>query len=115
MLEVQGHRKKGQREKRKIETKREQERQSKSLKTLGCGCGTVGRAVASDTRDPWFESQHWQLSILNVLNCQLQFRKDIGLDRFLKTLACVKLTNKWSRNGVKRKMNNTENKGKCKT
>ena len=28
---------------------------------LGSGCGTVGRAVASDTRDPRFESSHWQI------------------------------------------------------
>ena len=26
----------------------------------GRGCGAVGRAVASDTRDPWFESQNRQ-------------------------------------------------------
>ena len=26
----------------------------------GSGGGSVGRAVASDTRDPRFESQHWQ-------------------------------------------------------
>ena len=26
----------------------------------GSGCGSVGRAVTSDTRDPWFESSHWQ-------------------------------------------------------
>ena len=25
-----------------------------------CGCGTVGRAVASDTRYPLFESSQWQ-------------------------------------------------------
>ena len=25
-----------------------------------CGCGAVGRAVASDSRDPWFEPQHRQ-------------------------------------------------------
>ena len=24
----------------------------------GSGCGSVGRAVASDTRDPWFEFGH---------------------------------------------------------
>ena len=24
------------------------------------GCGAVGRAVASDNRDPWFESSHQQ-------------------------------------------------------
>ena len=27
---------------------------------LGSGCGAVGRAVASDTRGPQFESSHWQ-------------------------------------------------------
>ena len=27
---------------------------------LGDGDGSVGRAVASDTRNPRFESQHWQ-------------------------------------------------------
>ena len=26
----------------------------------GSGCGSVGRAVASDTRGPKFESSHWQ-------------------------------------------------------
>ena len=25
---------------------------------LGCGCGSVGKAVASDTRDPQLESSH---------------------------------------------------------
>ena len=25
---------------------------------MGCGCGAVGIAVASDTRDPQFESSH---------------------------------------------------------
>ena len=40
------------------------------------GCGTVGRAVAFDIRDPWFESQHLQsFSNLTMHNCQLQFRK----------------------------------------
>ena len=45
------------------------------------GCGTVGRVVASDTRDPQFESQHRQLSISNVHICQLQFRKDENKER----------------------------------
>ena len=41
------------------------------------GCGAVVRAVTSNTRDPWFESQHQQCSrILNVLISQLQLRKD---------------------------------------
>ena len=32
---------------------------------LGCGCGTVGSAVASETRGPGFESSHWQLLLNN--------------------------------------------------
>ena len=31
----------------------------------GSGCGSVGRAVASDTRFPRFESSHWQ-NLLNI-------------------------------------------------
>ena len=30
-----------------------------TLYQMGSGGGSVGGAVASDTRDPWFESQHW--------------------------------------------------------
>ena len=37
--------------------------------SLGRGCGSVGSTVASDTRDPWFESQHRQYSISNVFLC----------------------------------------------
>ena len=42
----------------------------KSLK-VGSGCGSVGRAVASDTRDPRLESRHWQTLIkhLFTVNC----------------------------------------------
>ena len=40
---------------------------SKEL-TQGSGCGAVGRAVASDTRGPRFESSHRQkfICILNI-------------------------------------------------
>ena len=34
----------------------------------GCGCGSVGRAVASDTRDLQFESRHWQNFIYLLYN-----------------------------------------------
>ena len=35
---------------------------------MGSDVGTVGRLVASDTRDPWFESSHPQiLVIINLL------------------------------------------------
>ena len=37
---------------------------------LGSGCGSVGRAVAFDTRGPRFESSHRQKFILNIY-CQL--------------------------------------------
>ena len=33
---------------------------AKSKFIIGRGGGAVGRAVASDTRDPWFESRHRQ-------------------------------------------------------
>ena len=41
----------------------------------GRGCGAVGRAVASDIRDLWFESQHWR-SFSKAYICQSQFRRD---------------------------------------
>ena len=31
---------------------------------FGSGCDSVGRAVASDTRGPWFESSYWQKLII---------------------------------------------------
>ena len=35
------------------------------MKQLGSGCGAVGRAVASDARDPRLESSLWQFCLLN--------------------------------------------------
>ena len=35
---------------------------------LGSGCGSVGRAVASDTRDLRFKSRHWQNFIYQLYN-----------------------------------------------
>ena len=32
------------------------------------GCGSVVRAVASDTRDPWFKSRHQQNFIYELYN-----------------------------------------------
>ena len=34
----------------------------------GSGCGSVGREVASDTRDPRFESTHRQIFIFKLYN-----------------------------------------------
>ena len=38
---------------------------------IGQWCGVVGGAVASDTRDPWFESTHRQVYLLSTVlkNC----------------------------------------------
>ena len=38
---------------------------------LGSGCDSVGRAVASDTRGPWFESSHRQKFIYTLNICLL--------------------------------------------
>ena len=57
---------------------------------MGSGYGSVGRAVASYSRGPQFESSHQQNFILNIY-CQL-YRKDenkekeAGKGRFKKTL-----------------------------
>ena len=41
--------------------------------STGSGCGSVGRAVASDTRGSRFESSHWQTFISDIylftVNC----------------------------------------------
>ena len=42
---------------------------------MGSGCGSVGRVVASDSRDPPFESSHPQIFILNI-NCQLYWKEE---------------------------------------
>ena len=34
----------------------------------GSGCGSFGRAIASDTRDPQFKSRHWQNIIYQLYN-----------------------------------------------
>ena len=39
----------------------------------GRGGGSVGRAVASNSRGPRFESSHWQKFILNIY-CQLYWK-----------------------------------------
>ena len=45
---------------------------------MGSGCGSVGRAVASDTRGPWLESSHWQkfIYILNICLLSTVYWKD---------------------------------------
>ena len=45
------------------------------LLNLGSGCGSVGRAVTSDTRDPRFEPCHRRNFVYQFI-CQLYNRKD---------------------------------------
>ena len=40
-----------------------------SKQWFGQWCGSAGRAVASDTRGPWFESSHQQMSFVGTINC----------------------------------------------
>ena len=37
------------------------------LYKLGSGCGSVGRAVASNTRGPWFESLYYMEHLFTVI------------------------------------------------
>ena len=48
-----------------------------AITTFGSGCGSVGRAVASNTRGMQFESSHWQkfIYIEHFVYCQLCIRK----------------------------------------
>ena len=45
---------------------------------LGSGCGSVGRAVASNNRDLWFESGKWQISLTCncVENTKIKMKED---------------------------------------
>ena len=38
-----------------------------TIKQLDSGCGSVGRAVTSDIKDPWFQSSHQQNFIINLI------------------------------------------------
>ena len=42
---------------------------------LGSSGGSVGRVVASDTRDPWFESRHWVNLIYQLYNLSVENTK----------------------------------------
>ena len=56
---------------------------------LGSGCGTVGRAVASDTRDPRLESSHRQILNLRTVKYidKTKINKKMpGMAQFLKIL-----------------------------
>ena len=60
---------------------------------LGSGCGSVGRAVASNSRGPLFVSSHRQKYILNI-NCQLYWKdenkeKEAGNGPFKKNFSVL--------------------------
>ena len=50
----------------------------KNVQPMGSGCDSVGRAVASDTRGPWFKSSHRQklMYILNICLLSTVYWKD---------------------------------------
>ena len=56
----------------------------------GSGCGSVGRVVAPDTRDPLFKSQHRQKRYLHIADLNRKdknkWKKSQGLARWVETL-----------------------------
>ena len=64
---------------------------------MGSGCGSVGRAVASNTRGPGFESSHRQL-LLNIYLLLTVCRKDENKEKeagngpIFKKYSCCNLT-----------------------
>ena len=48
---------------------------TKNRLRMDSGCGSVGRAVTSNSRGPQFESSHWQKIILNI-DCQLYWKDE---------------------------------------
>jgi len=80
----------------------------------GSGCGSVGRAVASDIRGPQFESSHWQKFIYILNFCLLSTvywkdknkEKEAGNGPFLKKIVYLHLRSE----KVKRKINQNQSK-----
>ena len=50
-------------------------KRDKNSQNMGSGFGSVGRAVASNSRSLRFESRHWQQFILNIY-CQLYWKDE---------------------------------------
>ena len=71
---------------------------NKFLGHWGSGCGSVGKAVASDTTGPRFESSHWQkfIYILNIFLLSTMYwkekikKKRPGMAHFLKKQTNIK-------------------------
>ena len=88
---------------------------------MGSGCGSVGRAVASNTRGPRFESSHWQTFISEIhfyiVNCIEKTKikeKRPGMAHFKKPCfkyypsACPKIQN----NIIKSLLRHCQHEGK---
>ena len=57
---------------------------------MGCGCGSVGRAAASDTRDPRFEPCHPQnLIYLFIIEKTKMKKKRLGMIHLLKIICNI--------------------------
>jgi len=51
----------------------------KKINILVSGCDTVGKAIASDTRDPHIESSQWQISLnINYIWRDENKEKEVG-------------------------------------
>ena len=66
----------------------------KQIPAMGSGCGSVGRAVTSNTRSPQFESSQRQTFTQNIFYCQLYWKdenkeKEAGKGPFKKILTRV--------------------------
>ena len=64
---------------------------------MGSGCGSVGRAVTSDTRDPQLESSHRKAFIKHLfsVNCVVKTKikkKRPGMAYFLTNIYFVRYT-----------------------
>ena len=55
--------------------------------SLGSGCGSVGRVVASNIRGPLFESSNWQNFIVNCIKKTKIKKKRPGMAHF-----CLKMS-----------------------
>ena len=56
---------------------------------MGRGCGSVVRAVVSDTRDSQFKSSHWQISFaINCIETTKITKKEPGMAHYLKKMGC---------------------------
>ena len=66
---------------------------------MGSGCGSVGWAVASDTRDPQFESRHRQNFIYQLYDRKGEKEKEAGNDPILIKKTLNKLVSKQQNSG----------------